>query len=179
MMLCYINYHHLPLFENLWFVDYLYFCDDEFLNNPNSESWKRFKRFVQFEAMVFFRLSISDVNKDDFSDKLKAKLHEKPENLSKLGVYICEGSVPSMTFFYGHKKVKDNVSKKQALWYIGAEPFYQEGNPQKIFLIEDETFWSDLNNEYMRAINKKIKYLKGKEIFETYIGIEKNKQFPS
>lgn len=166
-------------------TDYLYFCDDDFFNDPNSESWQYFDRFVRFEAMVFYEFRQSEIYREDFIDKLKSKLQEAtaPDNLSKLGVYLCQGPVPSMTYFVGDKKDKNTV-KPTALLYMGSEPKAydprQKGNPDKIFLVEDEEFCEYLHDEYTNStcttLDERPDYYKGKQIFNKYIEIMENRK---
>jgi hypothetical protein len=170
-------------------VDYVYFADGAFAGDGQSESWRRFERFVRFEAMVFYGLSQTQVEGPSFADLMKEKIKgDQPETLSKLGAYLCEGEMPSMTFFCGYKspgkKGKKHDPKKEpaknireCLWYVASEPFYNRGNPENIFHIREGGFWSDLYKVFQNAIRTETR-LCGPAVFQKYVDVIRERSQP-
>lgn len=171
---------HKKRYENkkLDTVSYLYFRNDSFLTSPNEDSWEYFQRFVKFEAMVFYGFSPPEVDCECFTDELNLRLKERPipTNLDKLNVYLCDGKVPNMTYFYGEKLTCSKVKKKKckhAIWYVASEAFYNNGIPKIILSIQNDIFWKKLHSYWCECLEQ-AECLNGVNIFEYYITTQRS-----
>lgn len=143
-------------------ANYLYFFNEE-----NWDSFfKRFEKFVRFEAMVFLNLSTREARPENITEHLEKKMDLTPANIDSLNLYLVPGPEPQLTFFQGTK-----ADERASVLYFNFAEFMEDGLPSSVLYSHGDGISKPLESYFGKEAKEEILHT-GMDIFHLYLKIK-------